>query len=213
MYIPRHFEQQHKATLHDLIRDFPLATVVVNTNDRLSANHIPMIISQDESNGLRLQGHVARANPLCQAELLGEALAVFQGPNAYISPNWYATKKLHGKVVPTWNYTTVHATGQLNIIDDRDWTLAMISNLTDKGEASQTVPWAVTDAPADFTEALLSAIIGIELTVTNVSGKWKVSQNQPVENRDGVRAGLKTQSGSIQIDSSSKTARQHAQRR
>ena len=194
MYIPRHFEQLDKDTLRDLIRDFPLATVVVNTDNGLSANHIPMIIRQDQSNGLRLQGHIARANPLCQAELSAEALAIFQGPNAYISPNWYATKKLHGKVVPTWNYTTVHATGQLNIIDDRDWTLAMISTLTDKQEASQTAPWAVTDAPVDFTAGLLSAIVGIELTVTSLSGKWKVSQNQPEENRDGVRAGLKAQS-------------------
>lgn len=194
MYIPRHFEQQNNDTLNNLIRDFPLATVVVNTDAGINAHHIPMIISKDQSNGLRLQGHIARANPLCQAELQGDALAIFQGPNAYISPNWYATKKLHKKVVPTWNYTTVHATGQLNIIDDRDWTLAMISELTDKEEASQEIPWAVTDAPTEFTEALLSAIVGIELAVTELSGKWKVSQNQPKENRDGIRTGLKAQS-------------------
>jgi len=119
-----------------------------------------------------------------------EALAIFQGPNAYISPNWYATKKQHGKVVPTWNYSTVHATGQLRIIDDPEWVMDLITRLTNKEEADQPTPWAVTDAPVEFTEGLLSAIVGVELAVTQLTGKWKVSQNQPKENHDGVRLGL-----------------------
>lgn len=192
MYIPQHFQQLSQQELRSLIRDYPLATLVTNTQDGLCANHVPLIIDDDQDEGLRLHGHIARSNSLSQDKVLGETLAVFQGPNAYISPNWYATKQQHGKVVPTWNYMAVHATGNLRIIDDRDWTLSMITRLTDKEEASHPTPWAVSDAPAAFTEGLLSSVVGIELVVTSLQGKWKVSQNQPEENREGVRSGLET---------------------
>lgn len=190
MYIPQHFQQLSQQKLRSLIHDHPLATLVTNTQDGLCANHIPLIIDDNQAEDLRLHGHIARANPLNQAEILGDTLAIFQGPNAYISPNWYATKQQHGKVVPTWNYVAVHATGNLRIIDDRDWTMRMISRLTDKEEATQPAPWAVSDAPASFTEGLLSSVVGIELVVTSLEGKWKVSQNQPEQNREGVQDGL-----------------------
>lgn len=193
MYIPGHFEQQDPQALHGLIRSRPLATLITSTDSGLTVNHIPMVLTVTDDE-VRLQGHIARANPLATAEVHGEAIAVFQGPNAYISPGWYATKQQHGKVVPTWNYIAVHARGPLQLIDDRDWTRAMVEQLTDQEEAGQSDPWSVNDAPASFTDALLASIVGLELTVTDICGKWKVSQNQPEENRQGVQAALKARS-------------------
>lgn len=190
MYIPKHFEQSDRQALHDLVREYPLATLVVNTDSGLSANHIPLRIHMDQDNGLLLKGHIALANPLWKAQLIGQALAIFQGPDSYISPNWYPTKQEHGKVVPTWNYTAVHATGELRFIDDAGWKLAFLKKLTNDQESSQEKPWAVTDAPKKFTEKLLSAIVGLELAVTELYGKWKASQNQPEQNQVGVRGAL-----------------------
>lgn len=193
MYIPGHFEQQDPRALHGLIRSHPLATLITSTDSGVTVNHIPMVLLV-EGDDVRLHGHIARANPLAGAKVDGEAIAVFQGPNAYISPGWYATKQQHGKVVPTWNYTAVHVRGPLQLIDDRDWTRAMVERLTDQEEAAESTPWSVSDAPAGFTDGLLASIVGLELTVTDICGKWKVSQNQPEENRAGVQAGLKAQS-------------------
>lgn len=192
MYVPKHFEQRDPHKLLELIRTYPLATVVVHTKDGLLANHIPLVIADTPSDRLVLHGHIARANPLSEVDGVSGGLAVFHGPNAYISPNWYATKQQHGKVVPTWNYSTVHAAGDLRIIDDRDWTLSMIERLTDQEERRQQSPWKVADAPAAFTEALLPSIVGLELVVSDLHGKWKVSQNQPEENRSGVQRGLQS---------------------
>ena len=189
MYIPKHFTQTDKQALYDLIYDYPLATVVVNTRAGISANHIPLIICRERP-GLVLQGHIAAANPLWKSEISGKTLAIFQGPHAYISPSWYATKKQHGKVVPTWNYTSAHARGDLRFIDDDGWKMKFLHSLTDKQESRQPEPWSVADAPGDFTEKMLAAIVGLEIAVTELSGKWKVSQNQPEKNRAGVRDAL-----------------------
>lgn len=194
MYIPRHFQQTDTAELLKLIHDFPLATLIVNTTEGPSANHVPLILANDTTDRLRLQGHIARANSLSNMQCVESALAVFHGPNAYVSPNWYSTKQQHGKVVPTWNFTAVHVSGRLRTIGDRDWILSQIERLTDQQEATQSTPWAVADAPAEFTNGLLSSIVGIELEVSDLHGKWKVSQNQPEENRAGVERGLE-QSG------------------
>jgi len=139
-----------------------------------------------------LTGHVAGANPIWN-DLASEVevLAVFQGLNAYISPSWYATKQETGKVVPTWNYAAVHAYGTLCIIDDAVWLRAQLEMLTADHEAGFAEPWAVSDAPADFTEKLIEAVVGIEISITRLEGKWKVSQNQPPRNRAGVVQGLK----------------------
>jgi len=190
MYIPKHFVQDDQQQLLILIRDYPLATMVVQTPEGLAANHIPLIIDDENSSPLHLHGHIARANALSQIESPVDALVIFHGPQAYISPNWYATKQQHGKAVPTWNYSTVHVSASLRLVDDRAWKLNMIGRLTDKEEAPQAAPWKVADAPAAFTEGLLSSIVGIELVVSKIEGKWKVSQNQPLKNRDGVRQGL-----------------------
>ena len=186
MYVPRHFAEDDVAEMHALMRANPLATLVTHGPDGLNANHIPLLLA-----GGRLQGHVARANPLWQAgTVAGEVLVVFQGDDSYISPSGYATKAEHGKVVPTWNYAAVHAYGELRVIDDPRWIFAQISALTATNEAALPQPWAVTDAPADYIEKMLGAIVGIEITITRLLGKWKVSQNQPAVNQASLIAAL-----------------------
>jgi transcriptional regulator len=191
MYIPAHFEQPDIGTMHELIRAYPLATLVTLSSNGLNANHIPLHLSVDASPFGVLTGHVARANPIW-SDLASEVevLAVFQGPNAYISPSWYATKQETGKVVPTWNYSAIHAYGTLRIIDDAAWLRAQLGMLTADHEAAFAEPWAVSDAPADFTDKLIEAVIGIEISITRLQGKWKVSQNQPPRNQASIMQGL-----------------------
>ena len=186
MYIPKHFAEEDVAEMHALMRARPLATLVSHGADGLNANHIPLLLVDG-----KLQGHVARANPLWQAgNVAGEVLVVFQGDDSYISPSGYATKAEHGKVVPTWNYAAVHAYGELRVIDDPHWIFAQISALTAANEAALPQPWAVTDAPADYIEKMLGAIVGIEIGITRLLGKWKVSQNQPAVNQASLIAAL-----------------------
>lgn len=193
MYIPQQFEQPSIAVMHELIRNRPLATLVTLAADGLSANHIPLHLAELPGPFGVLRGHVARANPVWQDfDSAQEALAIFHGPDAYISPSWYASKQETGKVVPTWNYTAVHAYGALRVIEDADWIRIQLEALTDRHEAVFSKPWAVSDAPQDFTEKLLEKIVGIEIVITRLSGKWKVSQNQPEPNRIGVVQGLKS---------------------
>ena len=190
MYLPRHFAEDDVAEMHALMRANPLATLVTHGPDGLDANHIPLLLADAEPHG-KLQGHVARTNSLWQpGRVTGEVLVVFQGDESYISPSGYATKAEHGKVVPTWNYVAVHAYGELKVIDDADWILAQVSALTATHEAALAQPWAVTDAPADYIDRMLGAIVGIELTLTRLLGKWKVSQNQPAANRASLIAAL-----------------------
>ncbi len=191
MYLPKHFAETDIGTLQALMRAHPLATVVSHGPDGLNANHIPLHLDAGTGPNGTLQGHIARANPLAKASAVdGEILVIFQGPEGYISPSGYATKAEHGKVVPTWNYTAVHAYGQLRLIDDADWVLAQVSALTAIHEANLAQPWAVSDAPADYIEKMLGAIIGIEITISRLVGKWKVSQNQPAANQASLIAAL-----------------------
>jgi transcriptional regulator len=190
MYIPKHFAEDDVAEMHALMRANPLATLITHGPDGLDANHIPLLLADGEPNG-KLQGHVARANPLWQGgNVTGEVLVVFQGDDSYISPSGYATKSEHGKVVPTWNYAAAHAYGELQVIDDPQWIFAQISALTATNEAALPQPWAVTDAPADYIEKMLGAIVGIEISITRLLGKWKVSQNQPAVNQASLIAAL-----------------------
>ena len=183
MYRPKHFAEDDVAEMHALMRANPLATLVSHGPDGLNANHIPLLLTDAEPHG-KLQGHVARANPLWkEGSVTGEVLVVFHGDESYISPSGYATKAEHGKVVPTWNYVAVHAYDELRVIDDPDWILAQVSALTATSEATLPQPWAVTDAPADYIGKMLGAIVGIEITVTRLLGKWKASQNQPPANQ------------------------------
>lgn len=191
MYIPKHFEEPRIDVMHELIRAHPLATLVTLSSSGLNANHIPLYLSDDSSAFGTLQGHIARSNSMWSDFAKDvEALAVFQGPDAYITPSWYATKKETGKVAPTWNYAVVHACGFLRVIDDASWVRAHLDALTAHQEAAFPEPWAVSDAPHDFTEKLIEAVVGIEIIVTRLSGKWKVNQNQPPQNQAGVIQGL-----------------------
>ena len=194
MYIPPHFDESRIEVLHELVRRYPLGTLVtVGTDGGLVANHIPFLLGETPGPFGLLQGHVARANPVwSESRTDGETLVVFQGPDAYISPSWYPTKQESGRVVPTWNYVAVHAYGRLRVIDDTGWVRSLVERLTATHEAAFPRPWAVSDAPADYLASRLRAIVGIEVVLTRLVGKWKVSQNQPEANRAGVVEGLES---------------------
>ncbi len=189
MYLPKHFEQRDREQLIALMRERPLATLITIAVDAPSADLIPLEYIADEGEHGMLRGHVARANPLWQRAGT-TALAVFTGPEAYISPGWYASKKEHGKVVPTWNYTMVQGRGVLRAVDDAPWLHALVTRLTDHHEAAQTKPWQVSDAPDDYVQQMLRAIVGFEITLTSLVGKWKVSQNRSAADRAGTAQGL-----------------------
>jgi transcriptional regulator len=193
MYTPIHFEEPRVEIMHELMRARPLATLVTMTTNGLNANHIPLQLLGQPAPFGTLHGHVARANPMWIDFAHDiDVLAIFHGPDSYITPSWYATKQETGKVVPTWNYSVVHAYGRLRIIDDAAWIRAQIEALTNHNEANFSKPWAVSDAPHEFTEKLIDAIVGIEIVITKLSGKWKMSQNQPAQNQASVIKGLST---------------------
>jgi len=193
MYLPEQFEQSDTNVIHELIRNYPLATVITQHETLgVEANHVPLHLELDRGGLGRLQGHIARANPLANGlDEDMDVLAIFHGPQAYISPSWYATKAETGKVVPTWNYVAVHGYGILRKIDDPAWILGTLETLTECNESSLPEPWKVSDAPQEFTERLLSQIVGIEMEITHLTGKWKVSQNQPAVNQESVIKGLR----------------------
>ncbi|HEV8529942.1 MAG TPA: FMN-binding negative transcriptional regulator [Methylomirabilota bacterium] len=191
MYLPAHFEETRVEVIHRLIREHPLAVLVTLGAAGLNANHIPLEIDPEPAPFGTLRGHVARANPVWRDFARDvEALTVFQGPQAYISPAWYQTKKETGKVVPTFNYIVVHAYGSLRIIQDEAWLRGLVERLTTRHESGRPEPWKVSDAPEDFIKTQLRAIVGIEMPVTRLLGKWKVSQNRPPVDREGVVRGL-----------------------
>lgn len=201
MYLPKHFAEPRIEVMHELMRAHPLATLVTRSSNGLDANHIPLQLVADATPFGTLQGHVARANPVWQDfDSDAEVLVIFQGPEAYVSPSWYATKKETGKAVPTWNYAVVHAHGTLRVIDDASWLRAQIEALTTRNEASLPHPWAVSDAPDDYIEKMIAAVVGIEIEITRISGKWKVSQNQPAENQPGIIEALRSNGNSAMAD-------------
>lgn len=198
MYLPSQFAQTDRAALHALMAAHPLgAWVLQGADGSLSANHLPFLFDADNAgDGTHgtLRAHVARANPVWQA-LDGQtrSLVIFQGPQAYVTPAWYPSKRAHGKVVPTWNYAVVHAHGRARAIEDRGWLRTLVGRLTAAHEAGRAAPWAVDDAPADYLAQVLDAIVGIEIVVDELVGKWKVSQNRGAADRAGVVAGLTAQ--------------------
>ncbi len=187
MYLPKHFEQHDPAALQALIREHPLAALVSSGPDGLTADHLPL---EYDTATQTLRGHVARANPLWQHAAGQPVLAVFRGAQAYVTPSWYPGKAEHHKVVPTWNYAVVHAHGTLHAVDDAPWVHDLVSGLTSHHEASRPQPWAVSDAPDDYVQQMLRAIVGIEIPVARLVGKWKISQNRGAADRQGVAAGL-----------------------
>ena len=196
MYLPAHFQEDRIEVLHQLIRNHPLGMLVTLTangagTQNLEANHIPFLIDAEPAPFGTLRGHVARANPVWKEfSREVEAMVVFQGPDAYISPSLYASKKEHGKVVPTWNYAVVHAYGEIKVVDDAEWMRPFLERLTDRHEAPRAAPWKVGDAPEDFLRTTMRAVVGIEIPISKLMGKWKVSQNRSKADREGVAAGL-----------------------
>ncbi|MBE0547058.1 MAG: FMN-binding negative transcriptional regulator [Rubrivivax sp.] len=190
MYLPPHFEQHDPAALHALMREHPLAALVSSGPGGLTADHVPLQFDPAAGEYGTLLGHVARANPLWRVAAGTPVLALFSGPQAYVSPSWYPSKAAAHKVVPTWNYAVVHAHGVLEAVDDAPWLRALVGRLTDHHEAPRPAPWSVDDAPADYIQQMLRAIVGIRIPVTRLVGKWKVSQNRSQADRLGVAAGL-----------------------
>lgn len=191
MYLSSHFEESRIEVLHQLIREHPLGALVTLSAQGLNANHIPFEI--DGALGPRgtLRGHVARANPVWRDHSqTAEALVIFIGPQAYVTPSWYQTKSETGEVVPTYNYLAVHAYGPLVIRHEQDWLRGLVTRLTNRFEAGFGAPWQVSDAPEAFIEKQLRAIVGIEMPLNRLIGKWKVSQNRPAADRAGVVRGL-----------------------
>jgi len=192
MYSPSQFEETRIEELHALIRAHPLGTLITLGRAGLEANHIPFEVSADPAPFGTLRGHVARAHPVWQDFSADTGvLVVFQGPSAYITPSWYETKRETGKVVPTYNYAVVHAYGPLRPIEDSVWLRELVGRLTDRFESVRAQPWQVTDAPPDFIDKMLGAIVGLEIPIARLIGKWKMSQNRPAVDRPGIISGLR----------------------
>lgn len=193
MYLPDVFREDDLQTLHAMIRAHPLATLITAGEGGLLANLVPFTLVEGGDNGI-LRAHIAKANDQVSALSSGaETLVVFQGPEAYITPSWYVSKQEHGRVVPTWNYAVVQVSGTPRVIDDPDWLRAQITNLTTLQEEKRSNPWHVSDAPEPFIASQMKAIIGIEIPISTIVGKWKVSQNRSDADRHGVEQGLRTE--------------------
>ena len=190
MYIPPAFREEDLAALHATMREARLANLVTATTEGLAATPLPLLLSPVEGRYGTLYGHVARANPQWKLPPAGDAMALFMGPDAYITPSWYATKREHGKVVPTWNYVAVHAYGPAEFFEDADRLLDVVTRLTNRHERPRSEPWAVTDAPDAFIAAQLKGIVGLRMPITRIEGKRKMSQNRSEADRTGVAAGL-----------------------
>ena len=197
MYVPNHFKEDSVETLQQHIRAYPFGLLVIADDAGIEANHVPFYLDIDEEGSLgTLQCHLARSNLVWQRiEKSRFVLAVFQGPNAYVSPSWYPSKAETGRVVPTWNYLAVHAAGSAKVIQDAVWLKEHLRQLTNQHETERAQPWAVEDAPADYTEALMRGIVGIEIKIEKLIGKLKASQNQPDRNQHGVKVGLQSEPG------------------
>jgi transcriptional regulator len=193
LYLPAQFNETRTDVLHALMRARPLATLVTSSESGLVANHVPLQTLAEPAPLGSLRGHIARANPLWREHTQGsEALAIFQGPDAYISPSLYPSKMQSGEVVPTWDYAVVHAHGTLRFIDDIAWLHSFVAGLTATHESSLPKPWKIGDAPREYIEKMLRMIVGFEFSILRLTGKWKVSQNRPAADQLGVVQGLQS---------------------
>ncbi|MCP3477505.1 FMN-binding negative transcriptional regulator [Bradyrhizobium sp. CCGUVB1N3] len=190
MYVPPAFRDDDIASIRATIRSARLANLVTATVEGPAATPLPLFLDETESENGVLYGHLAKANPQWRAAPIGEALAIFMGPEVYVTPSWYATKQETGKVVPTWNYIAVHAYGPVEFFEESERLLEVVTRLTNLHEGSRTKPWAVGDAPADFIAAQLRGIVGVRIPVSRFEGKRKMSQNRPAADRTGVAGGL-----------------------
>lgn len=202
MYLPEIFHETNVEEIAGLVERRPLATLVTLQDGSLVADHIPCLF---DATGKTLRAHVARANPVWRAfDPSVDALAIFTGLDHYVTPSWYATKRETGKVVPTWNYEVVHIYGRLRAFDDDEWKRALLRDLTARREAARSEPWALEDAPEDFIAAQLKAIVGIEISVSRIEAKRKLSQNRAAADRAGVIVGLRAE-GEPEADEMAKT--------
>lgn len=198
MYQPPHFVESRPEVLFDLIARHPFAALVRSGANGLEADHLPLVHDPSPAPFGTLRGHVARANPLWRACADGlDVLLIFQGAHTYVTPAWYPGKQVHGRVVPTWNYAVVHARGRARAVDDPAWLNALVTRLTDQNEAGRAQPWRVTDAPEAYVAAQLRAVVGLEITVEQLTGKWKVSQNREPADRAGVVEGLRARGDAV----------------
>ncbi len=192
MYLPKQHSETDLAVLHALIRSHPLATWASHSEGEIIVNHLPLLLDASRGRFGTLMGHVARANPVwqCASRTIPSAL-IFHGANSYISPSWYPSKQAHGAAVPTWNYAVVHAHGLPLIIQDQAWLLDHVTRLTNQHEAGQALPWKVSDAPVEYIEQMIKQIVGIEIPISRILGKWKINQNRSTADRLGVVAALR----------------------
>lgn len=190
MYIPPAFREDDRAALHAILRGARLMNFVTANARGLQATPLPLLLDGTEGEHGTLYGHLARANPQWQTTPVGEAMVIAMGPDAYVTPSWYVTKNETGKVVPTWNYVSVHAYGPAEFFEDADRLLDIVARLTSKHEQSREAPWAVSDAPATFIQSQLRGIVGIRMPITRIEGKRKMSQNRSAADRAGVAEGL-----------------------
>jgi transcriptional regulator len=199
MYAPAHYREDEPARLYPFIERHPFATLVTTAGGRPEANHVPVLLDRSRGTLGVLQGHVARANPVWKS---GESdvLAIFHGADAYVSPSAYPAKQVDGRVVPTWNYAVVHARGRIRWFDDPPSLHRLVSALTLRHESSRSAPWAVSDAPVAYVEAMLRGIVGFEVEIVELAGKFKASQNKPATDRAGVRAELTASVDAAQLD-------------
>jgi transcriptional regulator len=201
MYQPPAFREDRLDVQHDLIRAHPLGLLITAGPAGLLANPFPFLLDAEASENGTLRLHVARANPQWQEfEAIEECLVVFQGPHDHVTPSWYATKRETGKVVPTWNYATVHAYGRAQAIEDRAWLARHVAELTDQQEHGQHAPWATSDAPATYIDAMLRGIVGIRVEVNRLEGKWKMSQNRAAADAAGTASGLRARASGDDIE-------------
>ncbi|SBW11235.1 Transcriptional regulator [uncultured Alphaproteobacteria bacterium] len=190
MYVPEHFREDDLPALHGAIARARLATLVTTTAEGLIGTPLPLLLAADEGPLGTLYGHLARANPQARLAPVGEALAIFAGPEAYVSPAWYPSKAETHKVVPTWNYVAVHVYGALETFTDTDRLRDLLARLTDRHEAGRAEPWSLADAPEDYVAAMLKGIVGVRIPIARLDGKSKMSQNKSAADRSGVAAGL-----------------------
>lgn len=196
MYQPPHFQETRQEILHGLVRAHPLGLLISNGAEGPIANAIPFLLDAGVPPKGSLRAHLAKANPqwrLLADNPLSPVLVVFQGADAYVTPSWYETKRETGKVVPTWNYAIVQVRGMVRVTEDRDWLARQISDLTVSQEGVREAPWAVSDAPPAFIQSQIKGIVGLEIEITDINGKWKVSQNRPTADRVGVAEGLESE--------------------
>lgn len=186
MYTPKYFEETNPEVLHELINEYPFASIICTFNKECEVNHLPLILNKCKT---QLHGHIAKNNPitkLVEKDPNTSVIVIFQGPNSYISPSWYPSKHVSGKVVPTWNYAIVHIAGKLNLTYDLEWIRTHVSELTDRHEQQNTPKWKLDDAPSDYIQTMLQGIVGISIEIDNIHGKFKLSQNRSAEDRNEV---------------------------